>query len=987
MNALVEALNLWADRAFGFAWPMLWQSSVLIALLFALDFLLKRKARPAVRYALWLVVLVKLLLPPSLALPTSIGWWLRPVKVAPSMSRPVEVVVTYSADEQPTMPVSPTPLHVTAPPPRPSALGWTFVGTVTVSLGLLLWMLVSWHKVSRDLSRAAAAPSWLTELLPERQQPFRVRLTDASQCPAVCGLFRPVILLPRALVERLPRAQLRAVLLHELLHLRRGDVWVNCLQALLQIVYWWHPLLWLANARIRRVREEAVDDAVMLALDKDAEAYPPTLLEVAKLTLQRPLATIGLVGILESRSALRQRIERLMDFRPPRRTGLGLMSALGVLAFAALAVPMGEAPGPSSGFGSAPPQILTNDPAPETSSNASFAVDKEAGVKKQVQDGKLLYEMGKLDEAEAKLKLALKEDPQNQAAFYYLRLVSEARAAGEHVRSRERSPTNAYARSNLVTTSQGRRAIIAKLNSIHFDNISFDGQPLSEVVHRLAEESQKRDPDKVGVNFVVAHGSTTNAPAEGDLGPQPELTRPAKSSTAVPLPTLAITLQPPLLNVRLADVLDAIVKVAERPIKYAIVDYGVVFSEKTGPDLYVRAYKVDPNALAESLGVAIGPAGTNASEAVVLALRDHLARAGVDLDPVRCPAKAMFYNDRQGMLIVRATLQELDTIEQIIPTLNTVPAQVHIKARFVEVPLNDAKASGFEWYLGNVVIGSGPTNGQSGTVAPANGAPTTVNPSGAFPGTPHVGTNSQPSASGPPVGVLGPAGVTGILTESQYRMVVHALDQRNGAEAVDQSVVTVSGRRAQCKMVDVQNVITGVNRLALKNPGLTGTNNADNALYSTEHMEFGPVLDVKPTVLPDGHTINLPVVASSLQFLGYEDSRTNRVTVYVNGKRKQVNVPQPIVRSAQITSEVNVWDGQTLVLGGLMSERVVVMKDAVPVLGDLPLVGSLFRSESKTAQKRQLLVFITPTIIDPAGNRVHDAEDMPAERVPPQPTR
>src|SRR3974377_1164163 len=112
MNALVEALNLWADRAFGFAWPMLWQSSVLIALLFALDFLLKRKARPAVRYALWLGLRVKVCVP-SLAVPTSIGWWLRPGKVAPSMSRPVEVVVTYSADEQPTMPVSPTPLHVT----------------------------------------------------------------------------------------------------------------------------------------------------------------------------------------------------------------------------------------------------------------------------------------------------------------------------------------------------------------------------------------------------------------------------------------------------------------------------------------------------------------------------------------------------------------------------------------------------------------------------------------------------------------------------------------------------------------------------------------------------------------------------------------------------------------------------------------------------------------------------------------------------------
>ena len=65
---------------------------------------------------------------------------------------------------------------------------------------------------------------------------------------------------------------MRAVLLHELIHLRRRDVWLNFLQALLQIFYWWHPLVWLANARIRRVREEAVDDAVMLALRDEARS-------------------------------------------------------------------------------------------------------------------------------------------------------------------------------------------------------------------------------------------------------------------------------------------------------------------------------------------------------------------------------------------------------------------------------------------------------------------------------------------------------------------------------------------------------------------------------------------------------------------------------------------------------------------------------------------------------------------------------------------
>ena len=71
------------------------------------------------------------------------------------------------------------------------------------------------------------------------------------------------------------------------------------------------------------------------------------------------------------------------------------------------------------------------------------------------------------------------------------------------------------------------------------------------------------------------------------------------------------------------------------------------------------------------------------------------------------------------------------------------------------------------------------------------------------------------------------------------------------------------------------------------------------------------------------------------------------------------------------------WDGQTVVLGGLLSENVTTIKDEVPVLGDLPLVGVLFRSESKTTSKKNLLIFVTPLLIDPAGNRLHSEDEMP----------
>ena len=348
MNSFIETLNQWGGNFLNFAWPMLWQSGLLIIVLFTFDFLLRRKIRASIRYALWLVVLLKLCLPPALALPTGLAWWLFPAKLAAKVPVIRQYVVTYDTPAPQTdVSTQITCVRVPAEPMRGAA--WTLLASGAVSTGLLLWLAIRWWQVAQKVHRANVSEKFNGALadaqrLAGLRSGVRLKLVEGRMSPAVCGLFRPVILLPRTLAENLSAVQLRAVLLHELFHLRRKDVWVNCAQALLQVIYWWHPLLWLANARIRRLREEAVDDAVMLALRDEADGYAPTLLEVARLALTRPLLSLGLVGIMESRSALGQRIERLVNFRAPRKAGLTLFSLFGILAFAAVAVPMGQAP-------------------------------------------------------------------------------------------------------------------------------------------------------------------------------------------------------------------------------------------------------------------------------------------------------------------------------------------------------------------------------------------------------------------------------------------------------------------------------------------------------------------------------------------------------------------------------------------------------------------------------------------------------------------
>lgn len=143
----------------------------------------------------------------------------------------------------------------------------------------------------------------------------------------------------------------------------------------------------------------------------------------------------------------------------------------------------------------------------------------------------------------------------------------------------------------------------------------------------------------------------------------------------------------------------------------------------------------------------------------------------------------------------------------------------------------------------------------------------------------------------------------------------------------------------------------------------------------TQPIELGPVMDVLPHVLSDGFTINLTLVPSVRQFDGYDTQPNIPMTSQANTVVVPMVLPKFNVR--QVITTVNVWDGQTVVLGGLIREETQKIKDKVPVLGDLPLVGRLFRSESSVNRKSNLLVFVTPTIIDPAGNKLHSEEEMP----------
>src|ERR1039458_6138807 len=121
-----------------------------------------------------------------------------------------------------------------------------------------------------------------------------------------------------------------------------------------------------------------------------------------------------------------------------------------------------------------------------------------------------------------------------------------------------------------------------------------------------------------------------------------------------------------------------------------------------------------------------------------------------------------------------------------------------------------------------------------------------------------------------------------------------------------------------------------------------------------QQVEIGPVLDVIPVVLSDGYTINLTLIPSLTEFSGYDPNPAIPGINVANVVMVPTILPRFTVR--QVVSTVNIWDNQTVVLGGLISSSVQSIKDKVPMLGDLPLVGRLFQSQSKTTKKNNLMI-------------------------------
>ncbi len=371
---MIDAVNQIAQSWWGWMGPMIWQVSLLILIISAIDLFIRRWAWPQVRYAIWLLILIKLLIPPSWTLPSSLISRWQPLAQA-RLERVLDVSFRSPKEKDIVTPPSlPSEIKTARPDlqsskettaaqpagssslPAGPRLGWKAVAMMVWILGMAFFTVLLAYRIARlrrwhrQQVEKKTIPVWYYEILVKTADRLRVgRLpaivfSNEAKAPAIYGVFRPVLLLPAVYLDSLSQEDAEHVLLHELAHLKRGDLWLNGLCLLVQIFYWFNPLLIWTRRQMKHVREVCCDLTIANLLKEKTVKYRQTLLSTARGLLTESVEPgMGLLGVFEDPFRLVIRLKWLEKRTWENRKLITATVVLVTLFMTAGILPMGRA--------------------------------------------------------------------------------------------------------------------------------------------------------------------------------------------------------------------------------------------------------------------------------------------------------------------------------------------------------------------------------------------------------------------------------------------------------------------------------------------------------------------------------------------------------------------------------------------------------------------------------------------------------------------
>ncbi|CAN5746664.1 hypothetical protein BH09VER1_BH09VER1_11440 [soil metagenome] len=603
----------------------------------------------------------------------------------------------------------------------------------------------------------------------------------------------------------------------------------------------------------------------------------------------------------------------------------------------------------------------------------------------------------------------------------------------DNVRSTTQEVVNRGVHGNEQIIAKLNRIIIPKIDlrdTTVREAVEFLKQQSKQLDNSTDDNKLKR-----GVNIVLKLDNTTPAPdptaappvapAPGPDGTPPVAAAPVSGNADTSV-TLALT------NVPLIEALRYLTELAH--LKYKIEPYAVSIvplGENT-TDLVTKEYRVPPGFIPTSTPDASGATAAPGGNSIT-ATKSNVGQKVSALEFLRDTGGVAFppggfaqYIPAGSRLIVRNTPDAIDLIDSLVDAASSAqPTQVEIESKFLEITQNNLKELGFNWLLGPLQIGGG-TYGAGGTQGfGTNADPTSPNPAnypfnaGGIPVGQNPVTSGLRSGAGlgPGAGIsansidalLGtvatgaaPAifGVSGIFTNPQFQVVIRALNQKKGIDLMTApKVTTKSGRKALVRVAREFPYPTEFNP-PQPPPAATGGGSSGTVIVAAgslvsqgvvtpstptafETRNLGVTLEVEPIIGPDNYTIDLnlsPEVVEFDGFINYGSPILGPIFIFpatIGTAVLTSNViNQPIFSTRKVTTSVSIWDGQTVALGGLVREDVQKVQDKVPLLGDIPIAGRLFRSDIDQKIKRNLIIFVTARLMDAEGRPVRQDEDI-----------
>jgi hypothetical protein len=470
----------------------------------------------------------------------------------------------------------------------------------------------------------------------------------------------------------------------------------------------------------------------------------------------------------------------------------------------------------------------------------------------------------------------------------------------------------------IPPSSVARQKVIEKLDAIRIDDLPLTSAvDLIEVFKELAHQTRKRDTEGQGINFVIdqTNGRVFNPPIDVGL--------------------FQIKIDPPVRNVTLRQLCDIMVRVAKPPdgaptdatLEYMIADYGVVFGLRANQteEFVSRTFKIDPNTFLKALDAVLPRRVGTVVNDIPQQVRAFAELAGVSFQSSASnrpdQKKAIFYNDRNGVLYVRATSRELDQIENAIHALNAIPPQVSIHVEAAEISRELKLRIEKEIEMADKTPVLATNEFLFVTAKEASGEPVLM------------GTKSLRDNISDPVAIARvtfPA-IQAVLIPEDARTL---RDRLKAAKEVDflaaPNVTTLVGRQARISVEETRMIVT---------PKTVKTGGVQAAL--------GPMVDCLAEDF-DGVNLRLNCTVNMTEFLEYD---------------RAGDAPLPKFRVRSIGSRTKLAPGSTLAF--LMP---LPASKRVPVLADIPHLGQLFEEPNDAG--RYVLILITPVIIDSAGNMV-----------------